>query len=58
LELSTDSDDGDFSEEEELESGDTDSFMVKPHGTIGVGDPRGVRVVRQRSGGEKAHHGG
>jgi hypothetical protein len=40
-ELSTNSDDSDCSEEEELESGDADSFMVKPHGTAGSEIPEG-----------------
>jgi hypothetical protein len=40
-ELSTDFDDGDHSKEEELESGDANSFVVKPRGTVGSGIPEG-----------------
>jgi hypothetical protein len=39
--LLTDSDDGDRSEEEESESWDADSFVVKPHGTVGLQIPEG-----------------
>jgi hypothetical protein len=49
LEISTDSDDGDFSEEEQLVLEDADSFVVKPRGTTGVlRRPRGGRRRRWR----------
>jgi hypothetical protein len=41
-EPSTDSDDGDRSEEEELESAEADSFMVRPCGTTGLKIPEGA----------------
>jgi hypothetical protein len=44
LELWIDSNDGDCSEEEELESGDADSFIVKPLTTAGSEIPEGSRM--------------